>query len=148
MPDLLSEIVHEVETVPRWPAVIALLLIGIAYLFLPHELVFGPRWLLLILSIVLLLILWLARRAGWHLLARSTSLISITLVSIALLASTLFLTQQVQNNQIPATMLLRDAALIWAVNILVFAIWYWELDAGGPAQRKRGQHASNDLLFP
>ena len=48
---------------------------------------------------------------------------------------------------IQALALLRDAVLIWAANILTFALWYWSLDAGGPAQRHPGRHASTDFAF-
>ena len=47
-----------------------------------------------------------------------------------------------------ATHLLRDGALIWGINILVFAIWYWELDCGGPHARHIKRYTSTDFLFP
>jgi uncharacterized membrane protein len=38
---------------------------------------------------------------------------------------------------------------LWITNILVFAVWYWRLDAGGPHQRdKRPGHTEGDFLFP
>lgn len=33
-------------------------------------------------------------------------------------------------------------------NILVFGIWYWELDRGGPVARIDGRHRWPDFLFP
>ena len=33
-----------------------------------------------------------------------------------------------------AALLLADGS-IWAANVLIFALWYWELDRGGPADR-------------
>jgi hypothetical protein len=45
--------------------------------------------------------------------------------------------------------LLRSATALWATNILVFASWYWRLDAGGPhARHLRGKHTEGDFLFP
>ena len=45
--------------------------------------------------------------------------------------------------------LLLSAASLWATNILVFALWYWRLDAGGPHQRdKRAGHPDGAFLFP
>jgi uncharacterized membrane protein len=44
--------------------------------------------------------------------------------------------------------LLRDAALLWVINVVTFAVWYWEIDGGGPAQRHREGHVSEDFLFP
>ena len=38
---------------------------------------------------------------------------------------------------------------LWIANILVFASWYWRLDAGGPNQRElRGEHTEGAFLFP
>ena len=44
--------------------------------------------------------------------------------------------------------LLREAALLWASNVLVFALWYWELDGGGPLQRQLRGQQDGDFLFP
>jgi len=45
--------------------------------------------------------------------------------------------------------LLRSATALWISNILVFASWYWRLDAGGPNQRElRGEHTQGAFLFP
>ncbi|MBB5063680.1 hypothetical protein [Granulicella mallensis] len=45
--------------------------------------------------------------------------------------------------------LLRSAAALWITNILVFASWYWRLDAGGPRARElRGTHTDGAFLFP
>jgi hypothetical protein len=46
-------------------------------------------------------------------------------------------------------MLLLSAALLWISNILVFACWYWRLDAGGPnARDRRETHEDGAFLFP
>ncbi len=47
-----------------------------------------------------------------------------------------------------ATNLLRAAALLWSFNILVFALWYWEVDGGGPWKRHLAGHRAADFLFP
>ena len=45
--------------------------------------------------------------------------------------------------------LLRSATLLWVTNILVFAIWYWRLDAGGPHHREaRSEHTAGAFFFP
>jgi uncharacterized membrane protein len=41
-----------------------------------------------------------------------------------------------------------DAALIWASNVITFAVWYWEIDGGGPAERRTDFHTSEDFVFP
>src|SRR2546423_4770001 len=45
--------------------------------------------------------------------------------------------------------MLRSAALLWATNVLVFALWYWRLDGGGPNDRDgRPAHTRGAFLFP
>ena len=45
--------------------------------------------------------------------------------------------------------LLRAAAVLWTTNVIVFASWYWRLDAGGPnARERRDAHTEGAFLFP
>jgi hypothetical protein len=37
---------------------------------------------------------------------------------------------------------------IWLTNVIVFGLWYWELDRGGPAARELPRHRRPDFLFP
>jgi uncharacterized membrane protein len=37
---------------------------------------------------------------------------------------------------------------IWLTNIIVFGLWFWELDRGGPAKRQQPEHRRPDFLFP
>jgi uncharacterized membrane protein len=37
---------------------------------------------------------------------------------------------------------------IWLTNILIFALWYWDLDRGGPGSRARAERNKPDFLFP
>jgi hypothetical protein len=47
-----------------------------------------------------------------------------------------------------AAFLLLDAVLVWLMNLIVFTIWYWMLDRGGPDRRGTPQAARRDWLFP
>jgi hypothetical protein len=44
--------------------------------------------------------------------------------------------------------LLQSAAKLWLTNIIVFALWFWELDRGGPDDRASTEHREPDFLFP
>jgi len=49
----------------------------------------------------------------------------------------------------PAPRLLESAAVLWFANVIVFAAWYWRLDAGGPhARDRREAHMEGAFLFP
>ena len=53
------------------------------------------------------------------------------------------------DSTLPPLALLRSAAALWITNILVFASWYWRLDAGGPHARHMSVcHTKGDFLFP
>jgi uncharacterized membrane protein len=47
----------------------------------------------------------------------------------------------------PAELLLTGAA-IWFTNVIVFGLWYWEFDRGGPVERAAGSSPYPDFLFP
>jgi len=65
-------------------------------------------------------------------------------VSIWLLIHLLINAAQAAN----ASTLLRAALHMWAVNVLLFALWYWQLDGGGPLSRPSCAPAQRDFLFP
>lgn len=134
---------------PRWPAMLALLAIGAMRYALPDFLSFGPRWLLLILVAVLIIPTVWARYRGNHKMNQTFGFITNSVVtadmawSLALLIAAL-----PSRREAPGTLLL-SAAVIWVTNILVFASWYWRLDAGGPRARElQGAHTDGAFLFP
>jgi hypothetical protein len=43
---------------------------------------------------------------------------------------------------------LRDAVVVWLVNVLIFALWYWLVDGGGLEMRSDGNAGRRDLVFP
>jgi len=44
--------------------------------------------------------------------------------------------------------LLYTGLLLYGCNILMFALWYWEIDGGGPERRQQAAHQLFDFLFP
>ena len=47
-----------------------------------------------------------------------------------------------------AAQLLVTGGNVWLINVLTFAVWYWELDRGGPLERVLGSHQYPDFMFP
>ena len=134
--------------VPRWPAAVALLAVGALYAVLSEALSIGPRVFLLAFVAVLLVPLTTAHMRGRHLVARRISLGVIGFVTVAVVASTVLLVLSALSAETSAPALLRDAALLWIINVATFAAWYWETDGGGPARRSGERYRSQDFLFP
>ena len=134
--------------VPRWPALAVLLIIGVIYLALPDRYRIGPPWLVLTVGVVLLIPRLIALAHGHRRATRALALVSVTMLTLAVASSALLLLVQLPTGRIQPLDLLLDATLIWWANIVAFALWYWEIDAGGPVQRHPGRHCSADFLFP
>jgi hypothetical protein len=134
---------------PRWPAFVAMLAASFLYWALPEPLSLGPSWALLACIVVLLVPIIATYRRGLYTLTRTLTLIANGAITVALVASLIFLIHGLpQNREAPKT-LLRSAAALWVTNILVFALWYWKLDAGGPFNRDRRKgRLESSFLFP
>ena len=133
---------------PRWPAAVALLAIGALYAVLSEGLTLGPRAFLLGLVAVLLVHLMSAHLRGSHRLARWFGLGMVGIVTVAVVVSAFLLVSTALGRGTSAPALLRDATLLWVINVATFAVWYWEVDGGGPVVRRREGHRSEDFLFP
>lgn len=146
MPDETTAAPH--AGVARWPATIAVLLVGGLYLLISDRYSVGPRWLVLAFGAAMLVPFWLARRSDRHDLAHRLALAVNGLLTLAVVASAALLLMRLTEGKTQALALLRDAGLIWIANIVTFALWYWSIDGGGPAARHPGRHASTDFAFP
>jgi hypothetical protein len=134
---------------PRWPAVLGLLAVGLLYVALPESLSLGPSWLLLAIVCILLVPTILTHRRGHPLINRVLGHALSVLMTAFMLASVGLLVHAAIKHEEPPTSLLRSAAALWATNVLVFASWYWRLDAGGPHGRaQRLGHPTGAFLFP
>jgi uncharacterized membrane protein len=143
-----EEVVGPHRPVPRWPAAVALLIVGALYAVISETLTFGPRAFLLALVAVLVVPLLTAHQRGRHRLAWLLGLGLIALVTVAVVISVFLLISNSFGGQTPAPALLEDAALLWIINVVTFAVWYWEIDRGEQAWRHREGHVSEDFLFP
>lgn len=138
-----------VEREPRWPALVALLAVGGLYAALPTHLAVIPEWSLLIIIVVLLIPAVIARLYSRHHTNQFLGYLVNGVITLALISSLVLLVQALPTRTETPTELLRSAAALWVTNILVFALWYWRLDAGGPNQRDaRPGHPDGAFLFP
>ena len=134
---------------PRWPSFIAVLAVGGLYAALPDALTLGPRWLLPLLVLALLLPTIVSHRIGRHRLNTIFGFLVDGLLTVALIIAVILLIVALPSRKESPLALLLSAASLWVTNILVFALWYWRLDAGGPHQRdERAGHLEGAFLFP
>lgn len=134
---------------PRWQALLALLAVGGIYLALPPALIVGPKWVLPIAILILVAPTIVAHRLGRYSLNRVLGIITSTAITLALIASVVLLVLAVPSHRESPVALLRSGAELWLTNILVFAIWYWRLDGGGPTRRqKMREFGSCSFVFP
>ena len=117
------------------------------------EVVSFPWWTWLVLAIpglVLCVDLWLGT-GGLGARGRNSALVLLGLIvagnvaGLALLISSLVTTRSAD---IGGGQLLMTAAVIWVANIIAFAVWYWEVDDGGPFARANKERRTPDFQFP
>ena len=132
----------------HWGPTIAFFAAAVAYSRVSDDLRIGPAWMLPVVVVVFLVPVSMARQRGFHLLSRRLGFILTLLATLAISGSIASLVVQLLNSGLPAKNLLRDAALLWMSNIVVYSVWYWELDGGGPAARVHHGYTPTDLLFP
>ena len=140
---------HRLPPEPRWPALVAMLSVSALNLALPSSLSPGPDWLVLVLVACLLTPALILHRAGKEHIAHILNYAALGVVTVAMIASLTLLIKGLSSHKESPSELLLSASLLWVGNLLIFASWYWRLDAGGPHQRDLvGPHTDGAFLFP
>lgn len=132
------------DTEPTWPGAVALLAAASLKLFLPDSLGAGPGW----PSIAVIALLAVCA----HLSPRYHRQIGFTAAAVATFelgrALVALIFDLTSHKGQPAD-LLQAALVLWSMNVVVFASWYWRLDAGGPRKRAaHGAYCGGAFLFP
>ncbi len=129
---------------------LGMLAVGVLYAFLPTRLLIGPAWLLLAIDVVFLLPIVFTLLTGHGLPYKMLQPLLLTLLGVLTLglgSGIALLIITVVGNKY-ATFLLRSAILLWSSNILLFGLWYWHIDSGGPGKRQQSGSQTGDFLFP
>ena len=137
----------------RLPVAAAVAVAIVLQLVLPAGLVLHPVWLLPALEGLLIAGLMAAnpgRINRTSTVLRSASVALIVVVSLANGWSTGELIDGLINGSAgnDASLLLARGASVYVTNIIVFGLWYWEWDRGGPVARSQGLRPYPDFLFP
>jgi hypothetical protein len=120
------------------------------YAALPSSLIVGgPRWLPIVVILILLIPTIISHRIGHHALNQALGYVLNGVVTLAMIRSLALLITALIAHKITPQQILLSAVALWWSNILVFASWYWRLDAGGPHERARTLgHTDGAFLFP
>jgi uncharacterized membrane protein len=138
---------------PFWPAQATVLAAIALQLLLPSRLTIGPHWLIPSLEGALLIGMFMAtpnQLEHEHPRRRRVALSLTAFVSAANIYSLGALTHFLLHHNPPGggRPLIVAGVLIWLTNFLIFALWYWEADRGGPGRRAAGHDGAPDFLFP
>jgi uncharacterized membrane protein len=135
-----------------WPAQVTILAAIALQLALPARLTVGPSWLVPGLEGALLLGMFMAtpnQLEHEHPRRRRVALGLTAFVSAANIYSLGALTHYLLHHNVNrGNELIVSGVLIWLTNFLIFGLWYWETDRGGPGRRAAGHDRAPDFLFP
>jgi hypothetical protein len=144
---------HPTET--RLPAAIAVVVAIALYALLPGRLLLGPRFVVPTLEALLFIPLVVANPTRMTRENRWLRKLSIGLVMVIAATNTvalgLLVHALVAGGSAGGRQLLLGAGQVWATNILLFALAFWELDRGGPVARARTERPdlpTADFRFP
>lgn len=134
----------------RWPPLIALFVAAVLEATLPGDLILGGGWLRWIIpGLVVILIIVAAVQP----LAESDRRrrIGITLAALVTIANATAIGGLVygivQESGFEGKYLIVSAVQVWFTNVIIFGIWFWELDGGGPRHRWLSEPGPNEFLF-
>ncbi|MGU3499128.1 hypothetical protein [Mycobacterium sp. C31M] len=137
----------------RWPALTAIVAVIALQYAIPDRYTIVPRWPLITLEILLLLVLLVVNplkpsRFGFVSAWATRALVAA--ITLDNTASAAVLDYRILTGDVgdDVAVLLGSGGAIYITNIIAFGIWYWLLDRGGPAARLTGDQDIPDFLFP
>jgi hypothetical protein len=93
-----------------------------------------------------MLILWATERDVW---VYRLAIVYLAWVTLRLAAKVSLVSIILASRpQLGVGVLLKDTIVLWIANILLFGVWYWIIDAGGPRVRREGPAQRFDFAFP
>lgn len=138
---------------PRWPVAIATAAAVALQVALPDRFNLASRFLLPAIEAIMLITLIALNPRRIDRASRSLRFLGLTLIAVASLANaysaaSLIIGLVNGSEGTTAGPLLSTGAAVYLTNILIFALWFWELDRGGPASRAAAINNDPDFLFP
>jgi hypothetical protein len=144
-----ASVTRQIIPEPRWPVILAVLAaVGLPFA-LPRSLSVMPQWIVAALVGVLIVALVITHNVNKPQLNQIFGFTLLGVLTIAQLLSLGRLIAALPHHTEVAERLLESAGVLWVTNVIIFAVWYWRLDAGGPnARDTRVAHVRGAFLFP
>jgi hypothetical protein len=136
------------EPEPRWQVILAVLAVTGTTFARPAWLSLGPHWILPALILILLVPTIFAHRTGRHSLNHILGIIINVIMTTSLIVSVVLLVAFLPSKKEAPAALLLSGAELWLSNVVIFALWYWRLDGGGPTRRAEHDIGSRTFVFP
>ena len=139
---------------PRWPALLATATAAALQVILPETLIrgLGNRALIPALEGGLILVILIANPGRISEEEKRLRIIGLSLIALITIANVVSLVELIHallyGTKAGGRPLVYASVPIWLTNVIVFGLWYWELDRGGPAARLQMSHRRPDFLFP
>ena len=138
---------------PRWPVAAAMLAAIALQVITPHAGRPPGWWIVPVLELVLLGTLIVPASGRIDVFSRRASALTVGLLvvlTIGLIAALVILMVDIIHVGlgVSAGALLGRGAALWVTNVIVFSLWYWVFDRGGPGQRATGIAAAPSFAFP
>jgi hypothetical protein len=137
---------------PIWHLQLGVLLVIALQLFTGHFFLPANKYLIIGVEVLLLVALSFTTPAGYHKISRPRRSLAVTLIGYVTLINfvslgVLIVALLTNNYPVSGLDLIVNAAIIYFTNIIIFALWYWEMDGGGPDHRLQGTKKL-DFMFP
>ena len=136
----------------RWPAALAVVTAIILQLRLPENLSVGPSIVVPAFAAVLLIPLIVLNPRRFTSTSRDLRVVSIVMLGVMnagnVTSVALLLRRLLNGSKVDGRTLMLAAVEIWLTSVIIFGLWLWEIDRGGPIARARGDLEDPDLLFP
>ena len=137
----------------RWPFALTIVVMIALQSLLPDRLTVGNRWVLPAIEVVIIAVLMAANPGRMERSSKPLRMLGLALIAVASLGnawSVGWLVHDITTGTQTggAAELLTTGGDVWLINVLTFAVWFWELDRGGPVERAYGTNPYPDFLFP
>ena len=137
----------------RWPMALAVLTAVVLQILLPHKQRLPIFWLFPLAEVGMLLAMIVGDPGRIDRRSEGLRVLTISLIALMTVANTyagisLVRDIVIRSSGITATLLMGRGGAVWFTNVIVFSLWFWELDRGGPAERAVGSGIPPSFVFP